>query len=123
MAYEKDASVGGLVRGALDDVRDLFREEVALARAELRHELSKATAAGAQFGAAAVALWFAGMFLFVALALGIAALFEWPAWSGFAIVSVLLAVAGILLFAGGRKAVREVRALPHTVDSIKENFQ
>jgi hypothetical protein len=36
MADTTDASVSGLIRGALDDVRDLFREELALARAELR---------------------------------------------------------------------------------------
>ena len=33
MAEMTDASVSGLVKGALDDVRELFREELALARA------------------------------------------------------------------------------------------
>jgi Flp pilus assembly protein TadB len=122
MAHESE-SVPGLVKGALDDVRDLIREEVALARAELRYELSKVTAAGVQFGIAAVSLWFAGMFLLVAVALGLAALFSWPAWAGFAVVAVLLAVAGVVAFVGGRKAVRQVQPLPRTVDSIKENFQ
>lgn len=123
MAYESEASVGGLVRGALDDVRELFREEVALARAEMRVELNKAMAAGMQFGAAGVALWFAGMFLLIAVALGISALFNWPAWSGFAIVAVLLAIGGMVMLAGARKAVREVQPLPRTVETIKENFR
>lgn len=122
MAHESE-SVAGLLKGALDDVRDLIREEVALARAELRFELSKITSAGVQFGIAAVALWFAGMFLLIAAALGVATLFSWPAWAGFAVVAVLLLVAGAVAFMGGRKAVREVQPLPHTVDSIKENFQ
>ncbi|CAN5584400.1 hypothetical protein BH23ACI1_BH23ACI1_12670 [soil metagenome] len=122
MAYESE-SIAGLLRGALDDARNLIREEMALARAELRHEASKVTAAGVQFGVAAVALWFAGMFLLVALALGIATLFVWPAWAGFAVVSVLLAVAGLVAFMSGRRAVRQVQPLPRTIDSIKENFQ
>lgn len=122
MAYESE-SVTGLLRGALDDVRDLIREEVALARAEMRYELSKIQAAGVQFGIAAVALWFAGMFLLIAAALGIATLFNWPAWTGFAIVAVLLGVAGLVAFMGGRKAVRNVQPLPRTVESIKETFQ
>jgi hypothetical protein len=122
MAHESE-SVTGLLKGALDDVRDLIREEVALARAELRFELSKVAAAGVQFGIAAVSLWFAGMFLLTAAALGLSTLFTWPAWAGFAVVAVLLAIAGVVAFLGGRKAVRGVQPLPRTVDNIKENFQ
>lgn len=116
-------SLGGLVRGALDDIRELVREELLLARVELREELNKATSAGVQFGAAGVSLMFAAAFLFIALALGIDAAFGWPAWSGFAIVAVLLAIAGMVLVSGGRKAVREVRPLPRTVQTIKETFK
>jgi hypothetical protein len=122
MAYQSE-SVTGLLRGALDDVRDLIREEVALARAEVRFEASKVATAGVQFGAAAVALWFAGMFLLIAAALGISTLFNWPAWAGFAVISVLLAVGGFVAFMSGRSAVRGIQPLPRTIDSIKENFQ
>ena len=52
--YEKD-SIGGLVRSVLEDTRELIREEIALARAEIREEMSKAKASGASFGAAALA--------------------------------------------------------------------
>lgn len=123
MAHETESSVGALVRGVLDDVRDLFREEVALARAEIRAELSKAASAGMRFGAAGVALWFAGMFLLVTVALGLSALLNWPAWAGFGLVTLLLAVAGMVMFAAARRAVRDVQPLPRTVESIKENFR
>lgn len=52
MPHETDASIGTLLRGAVDDVRDVFREEVALARAELRQELSKARSVAVSFAAA-----------------------------------------------------------------------
>lgn len=123
MAHETDGSIGGLVRGALDDVRELIREEVALARAEMRHELNKATAAGIGFGVAAVALVFAAGCVVVALALGIAALFEWPAWSGFAVVAILMAIIGAVGYSAGRRAVSTVQPLPRTVHTLKENFR
>ncbi len=123
MAHESEQPVGSLVRGALDDLRDLFREELALARAELRQEFSKLAAAGVQFGIAGVALWFAGMFLLVAIALGISAFFNMPAWTGFVIVAVVLGTVGAVMFLGARSALRRVEPMPRTVGSIKENFQ
>lgn len=123
MAHESEAPVGSLVRGALDDLRDLFREELALARAEMRQELSKLAAAGVQFGMAGVALWFAGMFLLVTVALGVAAVFNLPTWAGFGIVAVILGAIGVVLFVGARSSLRRVEPMPRTVGSIKENFQ
>ena len=123
MDHTSHESLGGLVRSALDDVRELVREELLLARVELRQELNKATAAGVQFGAAGVSLMFAAAFLLIALALGIAAAFDWPAWAGFGVVAVVLAMAGLVFVSGGRKAVREVRPLPKTVQTMKENFK
>jgi hypothetical protein len=116
-------SMGSLVRGALDDVRELVREELLLARVELKHELSKATAAGVRFGAAGVSLLFAAAFLLIAVSLGISAAFDWPAWAGFGIVAIVLAIAGLVFVSGGRKAVRSVRPLPRTVQTIKETFK
>jgi len=123
MAHETEASMGTLVRGALDDVRELFREEIALARAELRAEVSKATTAAGGFGAAAAALYFAGLFILTALALGIATLFGWPAWTGFALVGVVLAIAGAVLFMSARKTMREVRGMPRTVESVQRTVE
>jgi hypothetical protein len=123
MAHETDAPMSTLVRGALDDVRDLFREEIALARAELRQEVVKASSAGIGFGGAAVAGWFAGIFILGAIALGISEGLNWPYWAGFAIVGVLLAIVAGIFYARGRRAVSTIRGLPRTVETVKENFQ
>ena len=123
MAYESESTVGGLVRGALDDVRELFREEVALARAEIRQEVSKAASAGVQFGAAGVALWFAATFVLVAVSLGIAALLDWPLWAGFLTVAVVLGIAGALMMSRARRIATTVQPLPRTSETIKENFR
>lgn len=123
MADTSDTSVSGLVKGALDDMRDLLREEFALARAEMRQELNKLTGAAVHFGIAGVAMWFAGLFLLVAVALGISALFGWAAWAAFGLTAGLLVVLGAGFLMAGRRALREVRPLPRTVESVKENFR
>lgn len=123
MADTSDASVTGLIRGALDDVRELFREELALARAELRSELGKVTSSAVRFGIAGVALWFAAMFLLVTIALGVATLLEWPAWAGFGSLALVLGIVGAVLLMLGRSAIRDVRPLPRTVQTVKENFK
>ena len=123
MAEMTDTSVAGLVRGALDDARELFREEIALARAEMRAELSKVTASAVRFGVGGVALWFAAMLLCVTLALGISALLAWPAWAGFGIMTLLLAIVGGGLLMAGRSAIRDVRPMPRTLNTVKETFR
>jgi hypothetical protein len=60
----------------------------------------------------------------VAIALGIAALLGWPAWTGFLIVAVLLCVGGFVTLSSGRKQMATVHAIPEeTVTTLKENSE
>ena len=117
------ASVGGLVRGAIDDVRELFREELSLAKAEIREEISKVASGGTRMGMACAALWFGALFVLVAAALGLSAALQLPAWAGFGIMGVVLALIGVVMGLAARNSLREVRTLPRTVGTIKETFQ
>src|SRR5262245_28568992 len=83
-------SIGGLIRGILTDLRTLIREEIALARVEIREQAGRARAAAMSFGIAAAALAFGGTFLLIALAIGVADLLQWPVWAGFLVVALLL---------------------------------
>jgi protein-S-isoprenylcysteine O-methyltransferase Ste14 len=118
-----DASAAGLIRGALEDARQLVRDELALARAELRQELNKATNAGVRFALAAATLWFAGMFVLVALALGLSSWLDWPVWASFGAISIVLAIVGAVFLSMGRQAIRDIKPLPRTVATLKENFR
>ena len=117
-------SIGSLIRGILNDLRTLIHGEIALARVELREQAGRARAAALSFGIAAAALAFGGIFLLVAVALGIAALLGWPAWSGFLVVAIVLCIGGYITLASGRKQMAAVRAVPEeTVTTLKENSE
>ena len=117
-------SIGSLVRGILTDFRELIREEVALARVEIREQAGRARAAAMSLGAAVVALAFGGTFLLVALAVGIADLLDWPVWAGFLILSVALGAGGWAMLTSGRKRLQTIHAVPQqTVETLKENSE
>jgi uncharacterized membrane protein YqjE len=122
--FSQPESLGGLLRGILMDVRTLVREEIALARVEIREQATRARAAAMSFGIAAGALAFGGIFLLIAVAMGIADLLNWPVWTGFLIVAVLLSLAGFVTLSSGRRQLRTVHAVPEeTVTTLKENSE
>ena len=115
-------SIGDLVRGILRDLRQLIREELALARVEVREQASRAKLAAMALGVAAAALAFGVVFLLVAIAVGTADLFDWPVWAGFLTVALLLSIGGMVMLAAGRRKLRSVHAMPEqTVQTLKEN--
>ena len=117
-------STGSLIRGILNDVRTLIREEIALARVEMREQAGRARAAALSFGIAAAALAFGAIFLLVAMALGIANLLGWPAWTGFLIMALLLCIGGYFTLSSGRKQLASGHAVPEeTVTTLKENSE
>ena len=106
------------------DLRTLIREEIALARVEIREQAGKARAAAMSFGMAAAALLFGGTFLLIALATGIAEALDWPVWAGFLVVAVLLSVVGLVLLTSGRRQLQTFHAVPEeTVSTLKENSE
>jgi uncharacterized membrane protein YqjE len=115
-------SIGGLIRGIFSDLRALIREEIALARVELREQAGRARTAAISFGMAAGALLFGATFMLIALAMGVADLMNWPAWAGFLAVALLMSVTGTIALSAGRSQLRRVHAVPEeTVASLKEN--
>jgi hypothetical protein len=117
-------TIGGLIRGILTDVKTLVREEIALARVEIREQAGRARTAAMSFGMAAAALLFGVAFLLVAVATAIAELAGWPLWAGFLIVAVLLSLVGFVTLASGRRQLRTIHAVPReTVTTLKENSE
>ncbi len=122
MAEPDNNSIPALIRGLLEDTRDLIREEIALARAEIRDQIANAQTVAVAVGSAALAALLAGVLFCIALGGAIAKIFDLSAWAGYAIVGVLLVIAALVLFLYGQFRLARVRALPKTTETIKENL-
>ena len=122
MQYDERTSIPGLIKGLLDDARDLIREELQLARAEIREEVSALTTVGVVFAVAAVVGLLGAMLLSVALGGALAYALRWPAWAGYGVVAIVFLTAGWGLCLYGRAKLRLIRAIPETTDTMKENL-
>jgi hypothetical protein len=119
---EPDAGLTELISRLISQSSTLFREELQLAKTELRQEIRKAGKAGGMFGGAAVTGFLAVLLLSFAAAWGLGDLME--PWLGFLIVGVIWAIVAGVLAMQGKSAVDEVDAsLPETTQSVKEDVQ
>lgn len=125
MADERNgSSFASLLSGVLNDIRDIFRHEVSLAKVEIRNEIENARAAAIKIGIAVIALLLSALFLLTGLSRGLAVLFGIPIWAGFAIVGVVLGIIGGVLLAHARSNIRAAGPVPQrTVRTMKENVE
>ena len=115
-------SLSGLVRGILSDLRTLIREEIALARVELKTQAIRARGTAISFGVTAIALLLGTVFLLAAIAAAVADLLDWPTWTVFLGMAVLLAGIGFVAMSTGKKQLHEITSAPvETVATMKEN--
>ena len=121
MAQGENSPIGGLIRGLVEDTRELIREEIALAKTELLTEVRALQRAGVAFGGAALLAILGAMMFCIALGGVIAWTFDWPAWAGYGVVMLLLCGGAFALVQVGRRRLSDVRGLPKTVQATKEN--
>ncbi|MEV6597766.1 phage holin family protein [Actinoplanes sp. NPDC051346] len=115
-------SVGELIGNISDDLSQLFRQEVELAKAELKQEAAKAGKAAGMLGGAGFAGYLAVVLLSLALVFGLGNVMD-LGWAAL-IVAVLWGVAGAVLYVTGRKQLKTVDPMPRrTVDTLKEDAQ
>jgi hypothetical protein len=115
-------SIGGLMRGILADLRTLIREEIALARVELNEQVGRARGAAIAFGVTAIALLLGAIFLLAAAATALADVMNWPSWTVFLGLAILLSAVGFVMLSSGRKQLHEMTSAPvETVTTMKEN--
>lgn len=113
-------SVGEVLGDITTDLSTLLRQEVELAKAELRESVDHAKAAGGMFAGAGVAGHLALIFLSLALWWGLGDLVDSLGWSA-VVVGLLWAVAAAVLAAMGRTRMRRATPLaPRTVDTARE---
>jgi len=113
-------SVGELLGDVTQDLSTLMRQEVELAKAEIRETADHAKVAGGMFAGAGVAGHLALIFLSLALWWALGDLFDSLGWSAL-VVGLLWAIAAAIMAAKGRSSMRRATPVaPRTVDTTKD---
>jgi hypothetical protein len=113
------ASVGQLIGEVTKDLSALMRQELELAKAEMKIEAKKAGQGAGMVGAAGFAGYMVLMFLSIALWWALSHLVG-HSWSAL-IVAVLWGTVGAVAFVMGRAKFREVNPKPErTVDTLQQ---
>jgi hypothetical protein len=117
-AKAANTSLGDLVGEVTRDISTLMRQEVQLAKVELKESATKTAKGAGLLGGAGYGAGMAVFFLSVALwwALGQVMGLGWAA----VVVAVIWAVIAGILFAIGRAQLKQVEGAPQTVETIKE---
>jgi hypothetical protein len=111
-------SLGDLLSEVTRDISTLMRQEVALARAELKQTVSKTAKGAGTLGGAAYAAMMAIFFLSVALWWALSTQIG-GGWAG-VIVAIIWAIIGGILYAVGRAELKKAEGVPQTVETLKE---
>jgi hypothetical protein len=119
---QTDATLGELFAGLSSDMSALLRDEVSLAKVELKDEVSKLGRAGGMFGGAALAGYMTVVLLSFAAAWGLSEVMA-AGWA-FLIVGAVWAAAAALLYLRGRDQLQTVQPKPEqTIDTLKEDIR
>lgn len=111
-------SLGELVGEVTRDMSTLMRQELALAKAEVKESASQSAKGAGLLGGAGYAAGMAVLFLSIALWAALALLVG-EAWSA-VIVAVIWAVIGGILFTVGRTQFKKVQGVPQTAATLQE---
>lgn len=117
-----DASIGQLISEITDDMSQLMRQELELAKAELREEAIKAGKGAAMYGGAGFAGYLTIVLLSFAAVFGIGSAIG-LGWGALIIAGVWAVIAAVL-FARARTQMRKVDPKPRrTMETLKEDAQ
>jgi hypothetical protein len=124
-----NSSIAGLLKDLRDETTTLLRQEVALAKVEIRENVSQAaaqavkTAVGsfvAYAGVIVVLLGVGQLFAFVFVRLGLEP--SVAAWLAPVLIGMLVALAGWLMVARAKRAIARSDLVPRkTIDSLRAN--
>lgn len=118
----EDRSVGELLGKVTSDLSTLMRQEVALAKVEMKEEAAKAGKAGGMLAGAGAVGYLVLVFLALTLMFALDAVMP-MGWAALITAVVLGIIAGVL-FVLGRNKLKQVNPTPEqTVETLKEDVQ
>ena len=114
-----EKSIGALLSEITTDLSTLMRQEIDLAKAEVKEEATKTGKAAGMLGAAGFAGYMVALFASIALWWALANGMD-EGWAAL-IVAALWAVVGAVLYSMGRSRLKAVHPKPErTVQTLKE---
>lgn len=117
-AKAASTSLGDLLGEVTRDISTLMRQEVALAKAELKDSATKSAKGAGLMGAAGYGALMAVFFLSLGLWWALGTVMG-GGWSG-VVVAVIWAIIAAIMFVVGRGQFSKVEGAPQTVDTLKE---
>lgn len=111
-------SLGDLLGQVTADMSTLVRQEVELAKVELKQSATRAGKGAGMFAGAALAGYFVLLFLSITLWLALAELVG-LGWSAL-IVTVIWAIVAAILAMRGRTEMRKIKGMPRTSETLQE---
>jgi len=118
---DQEPSLGDLVVSLTDDISELMRKEVELAKVELQENIKEGAMAGGMLAAGGMVAYAGLILILFALAI---ALGDWwdNWWLGAAVVGLLTALLGWSIFNYGKNQLKDVSLVPRkTVSSLKSD--
>jgi hypothetical protein len=111
-------SLGDLLGEVTRDLSTLMRQEVTLAKAELKESAGRSAKGAGLLGGAGYGALMAVFFLSVALWWALGTVMG-GGWAG-VVVAIIWAVIALILFLVGRRQLAHVQGVPQTVETLKE---
>lgn len=113
-----DTSLGDLLGEVTRDVSILMRQEVELAKAEVKQSATRAGKGAGLFGGAGYAGHLTVLFLSFAAWWGLGHVID-IAWAA-VVIAVIWGIVAAILFVLGRKEMQAIKGAPETVDTLKQ---
>ena len=119
-AHQKadNASLGELLGDVTRDLSTLMRQEVELAKAELKQSATKAGKGSGMLAGAGVAGHFVLVFLSLGLMFALGALMP-LGWAA-VIVAVIWGIIAAVLASMGKKELKQIKGMPQTSETLSE---
>lgn len=117
---DSEPSIGDLFTGLTEDMGNLLRQEIELARVETMQKVNRALRSVIMLAAGGFVAYAGLILLLIAVAIGLSSLM--PLWLSTLIVGVVAIIVGAVLIGSGRNSLSNLTVVPeNTVESIKED--
>ncbi len=113
------SSVGAIIADISADLSTLIRQEVELAKVEIKDSATKAGKSAGMLGGAGVAANMALLFLSIALWWALGSVFDNRGWAA-VVVAVIWGIIAAVLASMGRKNLKTINGMPRTVETTKQ---